>query len=287
MKMSNKISSPFSKGVHFIVVALIVAVLSTVCAGRVHAEGAVKKTKQPVAIKAAGEKKLAAVSESFRRDFPNVVFSQIEESGIEGLYEVTMGVNIVYYAPAAGRVISGDMFDKNGMNITNEKRQLLMALQDAETAKLIDTLPLDKAIKIGNGKNIVIEFTDIDCPYCRKVEAFFKNRDDITRYIFLFPLVDLHPRSLAKSREVLCSEDPAGAYEAAMDGKLDNADLKGCIDKEKDIDEVLAVYMTTAKTMGVDSTPTMWVNRQKVNGADTRKIEQFLDSEKTGTTVVP
>jgi thiol:disulfide interchange protein DsbC len=213
--------------------------------------------------------------------------TKIEESGIEGLYEVTTGINIAYYAPANGRVIFGELFDKTGKNITAEKRQMLIALQEAETAKLIDALPLDKAIRIGSGKNVVVEFTDIDCPYCRKVEEFFKNRRDITRYIFLFPLEQLHPRSLAKSREVLCSKDPAKAYRAAMEGKLDKADLKGCDDKEKDIDRILAEYKTTADKLGVSGTPMMWVNKKQVNGADTRKIEEYLASKTTGTASAP
>ena len=142
--------------------------------GHVNAEGVEKPKKKPIVIKAASDRKTAA-GEAFKKDFPNARFTNVEESGIEGLYEITTGVNIVFYAPAAGRIIFGEMLDKTGKNITAEKRKPLIAQyeaeaqkKEAEAAKLIDSLPLDKAIKVGTGRNIVIEFTDIDCPVLPK-----------------------------------------------------------------------------------------------------------------------
>jgi thiol:disulfide interchange protein DsbC len=270
------------KALHFSLIAA--AALSIIAgAGKLHAQCMDGSMKKPAIADIPAEKIVAAAAECFKRDFPDVTLTKIEESGIEGLYEVTTGISIAYYAPANSRIIFGQLFDKTGKNITAEKRQILISRQEEETAKLIDALPLDKAIRIGSGKNVVVEFTDIDCPYCRKVEEFFKNRHDITRYIFLFPLEQLHPQSLAKSREVLCSKDPARAYKAAMEGELDKADLKGCSSKEKAIDLILAEYKTTGEKMGISGTPMMWVNKKQVTGADTRQIEKYLASGTTET----
>jgi thiol:disulfide interchange protein DsbC len=267
----------------FIIAALTAAALSAGPPDQSHAADTDRPKQTPAAVGNSSEEKVTAATDSFEHDFPNVKFTKILESGIEGLYEVIMGANIVYYAPAAHKVIAGDVFDTSGLNVTAEKRQMLLTLQEAETAKLIDTLPLDKAIKIGNGRNIVVEFTDVDCPYCRKVEEFFKNREDITRYVFLLPLDHIHPRSAAKSREVLCAKDPAKAYETAMGGGFDKAELKGCGSREKDIDEVLSRYKAAAGAMGVEGTPVMWVNKKQVTGADIKKIEDYLASKTTGT----
>lgn len=278
------LSSLVRRSQPFIIAALSVASL---CVGfvvnRGHAADADRPKPAPAAVGDRADDKASAVTGSFKRDFPNVKFIQVGESEIEGLYEVIMKENLVYYAPAAHKVIAGDMFDADGINITAQKREILRTVQEAETAKLIDTLPLDKAIRVGAGKNIVIEFTDIDCPFCRKIEAFFKGRNDITRYVFLCPLEQLHPMSLKKSRQVLCSKDPARAYQAAMDGELDKTDLKGCGGKEEEIDRILAGYRTTADKLGVSGTPMMWVNKKPVSGADTRKIEEYLVSGMAGT----
>jgi thiol:disulfide interchange protein DsbC len=146
-------------------------------------------------------------------------------------------------------------------------------------------LPLDKAVKVGNGKNIVIEFTDPDCVYCRKIEEFFSTRNDITRYVFFFPLEQIHPQAKAKSKEILCSQDPAAAYKSAMEGALDKAELKGCGGRDKEIDDVLALHVASALKMGVSGTPAMWVNKKQVSGADAKKLERYLSEGPSGSGV--
>jgi len=280
--MLNKSSFTMRKYRFIITLFVVVVVAAGYAADRSNADDT-SGPKKTAAAPGSSSVKVVTATDSFKHDFPNVKFTRVLESGIDGLYEVIMGTNIVYYAPGAKKVISGNMFDTSGLNITAEKRQILVTLQEAENAKFIDTLPLDKAIKIGSGKNIVVEFTDIDCPYCRKVEEFFKHRGDITRYVFLLPLDNIHPQSAAKSREVLCARDPAKAYETAMAGGFDKAELKGCGSRVMEIDEVLSRYKTAASTMGVEGTPVMWINKKQVTGADTRKIEEYIASKTTGT----
>ena len=77
---------------------------------------------------------------------------------------------------------------------------LLLAVAPAVAAQ--DTLDLTKAVKIGNGKTMVIEFTDPDCPFCRKAEAYLQKRTDLTRYIFFIPLKS-HPASKGKVQYIL------------------------------------------------------------------------------------
>ena len=108
-----------------------------------------------------------------------------------------MGPNIIYFHPEKDLLMFGEIWTKDGKNMTAEKKG------QARFARLKD-LPLDKAVKIGNGRNKVIEFTDPDCPYCRKASAFLKGRKDVTRYVFFFPL-PIHKEAEAHARYVLCS----------------------------------------------------------------------------------
>ena len=112
-------------------------------------------------------------------------------SDIPGLYEVEAGSNIIYFI--LKRVCSCSARCGPGTAGTSPPRRT----QD-RAAKLKD-VPLDKAVKIGNGRNKVIEFTDPDCPYCRKAAEFFKGRDDVTLYIFFFPL-PIHKDAEAHAR---------------------------------------------------------------------------------------
>lgn len=216
-------------------------------------------------------KKIKEVSDAFAKDFPYAKVQSVEESGIPGLYEVVSGNNIIYYHAETGRMIFGEMLEKTGKNITAEKREALIASK-------LDTLPLDKAIKIGKGKTKVIEIVDVDCPYCRKLEDFFKNRDDVTRYVFLLPLDSIHPKSMAKTKEVLCAKNKASMFMDAIAGKLDNAELKGCDDKN--VEETLSEFKSAATALGVTGTPVLWVNNKQIVGADLRKLEALLGGDK-------
>jgi len=46
-------------------------------------------------------------------------------------------------------------------------------------------IPLGKAIQIGTGKHIMIEVSDPDCRFSRRMAQYWNLRRDVTRYIFL------------------------------------------------------------------------------------------------------
>ena len=133
-------------------------------------------------------------------------------------------------------------------------------------------MDLTKALKIGSGKTVVVEFTDPDCPYCRKGAAFFLNRRDVTRYIFFTPL-PMHPQAGEKARYILSVPDKAKAYEEVMSGRLDGRKLTGITGEGT---KLLEEQMAIAREAGVESTPTFIICGRIVQGFDQRKIEGFL-----------
>ncbi len=216
----------------------------------------------------------ADAAASFKKDYPAATIESVEKTDIEGLYEVVGGGNVFYYHPRTGNILFGEIYTKGGKNLTAERREQFAAAK-------IKSLPLDKAIKIGNGKNIVIEFTDPDCPFCRKAEGFFKDRRDVTRYVFLFPLQQIHPKSVAKSLEVLCEKgkDRAKAYREAMAGSLGSREPVSCDDQKAS--GLLAEYVKLGNELGVRGTPAFWVNGISVSGADFKKLSELLGDEKS------
>ena len=133
-------------------------------------------------------------------------------------------------------------------------------------------MDLNKALKIGSGKTVVIEFTDPDCPYCRKGAAFFRDRRDVTRYIFFTPL-PMHPHAREKAQFILSSADPAKAYEEAMSGGLDNRKLTGITAAGM---QLLKEQMSIAREAKAESTPTYIICGRIIQGFDQRKIEEAL-----------
>ncbi|MCX5857656.1 MAG: DsbC family protein, partial [Deltaproteobacteria bacterium] len=101
--------------------------------------------------------------ESLKKNFPAIPVDSVTPSKIPGLYEVIAGQQIFYYAPEAEAIIGGPIVMKGGKNLTEEKYQALEQKRLSAMAQKIKDIPLEKALKIGSGKNTVIEVTDPDC----------------------------------------------------------------------------------------------------------------------------
>jgi thiol:disulfide interchange protein DsbC len=162
-------------------------------------------------------------------------------------------------------ILYGSLVSKNGINITRESFSKKMAQKMAK-------LPVDSALKIGNGKTVVVEFMDPNCPHCRQAYKFFSQRPDVTLYVFFFPL---SKDSADKIKHILCSKDVAKTYDDVVTGKLDNkAPLNICIDKK--VDETVKTHMQLASQIGVRATPLFYIKGQVVDGFDPAVIEKLL-----------
>ena len=216
--------------------------------------------------------------ESFKKDFPAAPeFESIQPSTIPGLYEVVlMDGRIAYYAPQAGSVIlGGQILTKEGKNVTRSREVEI-------TEATIKKIPLDKAIKIGDGKNTVIEFVDPDCPYSREATQFISIAKDLTRYVFFVPLGS-HPDAIPKIRYIYCSKDKAKAYEEAMAGKLDDMKFEICADPKVDV--AMSDQEAVATKVAIKITPVFFINgKKKVVGADLATIQKLLNIPVEGLT---
>jgi thiol:disulfide interchange protein DsbC len=133
-------------------------------------------------------------------------------------------------------------------------------------------LDFSKAIKVGSGPKTVIEFTDPDCPFCRKASKYFDARSDVTRYVFFNPLAR-HPRAKEKVRYVLSQSDRARAYREIMSGRMDaTASLPSSPEGVRLQEEQFEI----AKKSKVDSTPTFLINGRIIEGFDLKKLEEIL-----------
>ncbi|MDD5233166.1 MAG: DsbC family protein [Syntrophales bacterium] len=202
--------------------------------------------------------------ESLKKNFPDIPFQSISPSEIKGLYEVVVPGRILYYSPDSEKIIVGDIVSKEMKNLTREKMSLLIAAR-------LRQLPLDKALKIGEGKTIVVEITNPDCQYCRKSSDFLSRKKDLTRYIFFMPF---SPESEAKIEYILCAKDKAAAYDKAMTGGLDDMKFKACGAKE--VKQKIRSDQEILARAGVRSTPYFLINGQAVMGADMEMLERLL-----------
>jgi thiol:disulfide interchange protein DsbC len=151
----------------------------------------------------AGE---AEIRQVLKAKFPNIRIDGVQPAPMAGLFEVRFvtqeGPQIIYTdAMANFFVVDGSLVEaKSGRNLTEERLRKLSAIE-------FSSLPLDLALKVqrGNGKRVLAMFTDPYCPYCRRLEQSLLQLDDITIYVFMYPVI--RPDLADHSRAVWCAPD--------------------------------------------------------------------------------
>lgn len=219
---------------------------------------------------AVAEELSGPVGTKLQADFPNLIFTEIKPTPVDNMYEVIASGQIFYYFPESSHLMFGALIDKTGTNLTD-------LAKDALQVRMLEELPLDKAVKIGQGPKKVIEVTDPDCPYCRTASEFFDDKDElVTRYVFFFPLMEIHPDAAVKAAFVLSSEDRAAAYHDVMAGKYDTAPLP-----EFEDNLLLKEHLELTGQLGVRSTPQFWIDGEHIEGANISELERLITPPKT------
>ena len=207
---------------------------------------------------------------------PGAKIDGIQPAPVTGLFEVRIrsgeGVQLIYTDATGAHIILGRIIDsRTDRNLTDERTRKLNAVK-------FESLPLDQAVKIqrGNGKRVLAMFSDPYCPACRQFERALAQIDDITIYVFMYPVI--RPENADHSRAVWCSTDRAKAWlelAAAPRPKVPEANAS-CANP---IDKVLE----TGRKLGVNSTPTLFlVNGERLTGglaAD--DLKELLDQSAT------
>lgn len=170
---------------------------------------------------------------------------------VGGIFEVRFqsrdGPQIIYTDAQGAYIFTGSLIDaKNDRNLTEERMTKLTAVEWSQ-------LPLDLAIKIqrGNGKRAVAMFTDPYCPYCRRLEQNLMQINDLTVYVFMYPVI--RPEAADHSRAAWCSKDRAKAWLelAANDRPKIPAASPNCANP---VDKVLEL----GRSLRVTGTPTLF-----------------------------
>lgn len=161
------------------------------------------------------------------------------------------------------------------MNIRNILFLLLAVAVFSSHPAAAAEINFSKAIQIGSGSKTVVEFTDPDCPFCRKASKYFEGRPDVTRYVFFKPLA-MHPRAKEKARFILSMPDKSKAYHDVMSGRMDSIPLLASTPEGIKLQEEQADIAKKAK---VDATPTFMINGRIIEGFDVKKIEELLGAK--------
>ena len=134
----------------------------------------------------------------------------VRKAGMLGLYEVQIGSDILYSDEKGSYLIQGEIIDaKAKANITEARKNKLSQIKFSD-------LPLDLAVKTvrGNGHRVFATFEDPNCGYCKRFEKDLQKIDNITVYLFLYPI--LSADSMEKARNIWCSKDKPKTWQDWM-----------------------------------------------------------------------
>lgn len=203
----------------------------------------------------------ASVRKAFAAKFPKATVESVKLIPETGLYEILIPRGddpIIIYTDADFRfMLQGSLVETRGMTDLTEKTR------SRATAIDFSSLPLDKAIRKvkGNGARKVAVFTDPDCPFCKRVEQEFEKLDNVTVYLFMFPIEQLHPKAAARARSIWCSPDRLKAWDDYM--------LRGTSPTAKgDCPNPVDELMAWGQSKGINATPTLvFADGSRVPGA--------------------
>ena len=224
-----------------------------------------------------------------------------KEIGNSGLSEVAIDVK------------SPEGSDTVKMYLTKDGRYLLRGeLNDLTSDPLAENIAkfkLSNAPVLGDPKATItiVEYSDFECPVCRSLHDVLRGllpKYPQVKVVFKdFPLEALHPwaRTAAIAGRCAYQQDPKAFWKLydliydnqdiisasnAWDKMLDyagrsglNVDtFKSCMSGPQASAEVDA-SITNGKELEVRSTPTVFVNGRRINGADPRVLQQYLEDE--------
>jgi len=170
----------------------------------------------------------------------------VDSSPVSGMYLTTID-GVSGYVSADGRYfIVGDMLDlASRTNVTEQRRK-------ATRRELLKKIGPGEAIVFGpqKPKNSIIVFTDVDCPYCRKLhgevdELLTKGVE--VRYV-AFPRSGPGTKSWKTMTAVWCAKDRREALNTAIGGE----EVK---EERKCSDAVIAKHYELGQKLGIPGTP--------------------------------
>ena len=151
---------------------------------------------------------------------------ELRATAVPGVWELTRGADIVYVTADGKYAFTGDLVElASNNNLTEQHRRELRV-------KAISNFPESEMLIFGpkDPKYTVTVFTDVDCPYCRKLHgqiAAYNRLGIRVRYV-LYPRTGPNTESWTKAEQVWCSGDRNTALTRAKLGEALNT--KPCAD---------------------------------------------------------
>ncbi|ADC72593.1 Disulphide bond isomerase, DsbC/G-like protein [Thioalkalivibrio sp. K90mix] len=188
-----------------------------------------------------------AIEERMADVIPNAEIDSIQETGMDGIYEVRYGTEIFYVSGDGKYLLQGNLIDLDTRdNLTQGSLRGVRADMFAE----IDDRELVVYSPNGDTRGVLNVFTDPNCPYCRELHQ------DIPQYLeagikvryLMFPVLGQNSPEIMD--RIWCADDREDAMDRAKTGDtLDHID--GSCDTPQD------AHLALGQQLNVRGTPAL------------------------------
>lgn len=177
----------------------------------------------------------------------------VTKSAFPGMYEVTLGTEIVYVSEDTQYLFYGNLIDrKNRIDLTRQAKDNAEKAYAVTRKAIMDKQDATKTIafKAKDEKQVLKVFTDIDCPYCAKLhnEVPKLNEKGITVEYYLFPRAGVGSGSYKKAVSAWCADDNLDALTKAKNRESIPA---------KECENPIASQYKLGQEIGVTGTPAL------------------------------
>lgn len=190
-----------------------------------------------------------AVRDAWTKNHPTMKLGEIKATKIPGVFELNSKEKV--YIDPTGRylMLGGKIFDTLPPAVSAQAQRAQP--QEDPTPKKVDVSLLNpkNAIKFvkGDGSRVLHVFSDPDCPFCKRLEGELNNVNNVTIYMYPYPLTMLHPTAKKTAISIWCNDNPTKAWKEYL-----QQDIKP-VDKE--CDNPIDSNIQLANKLGIRGTP--------------------------------
>jgi len=188
------------------------------------------------------------IAERLTSAVPGLKVMSVKESEAKGLYEVQSNNGDTIYATEGGQyLMTGDLLRITEQGIANVTEAARADFRKEVMNEFGDDGVISFPAK--NEKAVVSVFTDIDCPYCRKLhdEVPQLNEYGITVNYYAFPRSGPNTASFRKYESVWCADDQQAAMTSAKSGQsIDQASCENPVREQFELGGRVGVTGTPA-----------------------------------------
>lgn len=196
------------------------------------------------AVAGEGEESVRAALQKW---LPEMEPQSIHSTPIPGIYEVILEGQVYYLSQDGRYLMQGQLIDlMTRTNLTEARLKVkrTAALSELNEKNMIVFSPQDP-------KYTVSIFTDIDCPYCRRLHQQVEDYNELgikIRYL-AFPRAGIGSSSYDKAVKVWCAEDRHQAMTRAKAGKP--------VENTSQCENPVAKQFNLGLSLGVNATPSL------------------------------